>query len=376
VLTPGVGLAVSLCSRPESGWRFVRMARAAGAVDGPDGASESVAGAAAAAGPRASVAIPRPFNEFPSEAYPEPKCTTQEIQAIVDRITMTQRWMVHPPGAPIAMRFRHVQLPPDTKLEGALLWDVTDAIYLGEAGQTVPMWRDMEAGEDGVVNFKELAQRDVTNPRVRGSTILRYSQRFLHEGWFPSLRGSLECRYSATDTEVGCYTAGGSVTKGFLLARRSDPQNAYVQRMGRDGCPGVNILHRQTPDDVARFRKLKSNQFHEKGGVNCIEMLDDQPDVSAQWHAHCDEHRIKANLCPNRGEFTWAKQQERFITLNYSDLFGSSGTITTWTVVQSFRGLLDGMHAYPFSGNSTICTRRTQRVANSPLRCCETARTS
>jgi hypothetical protein len=68
------------------------------------------------------------------------------------------------------------------------------------------------------------------------------------------------------------FISGGSITAGFLKARRSNPGNPYVVRMGREGCPGVMRLYDFSPDDVLRYRKLKSNAFHEQGGVNIIEM--------------------------------------------------------------------------------------------------------
>lgn len=290
--------------------------------------------------------VPKPLSEFPESAYPKPVCSTLEMERIVACIPIEARWKPMPPGSPPTYRFRGLKFPPGIELVGSLLFELTDALYLSKTGQTIFLWKDLQTPSCDGEDFKRLAKRDVTNPRLRGSTTNRYSQRFLGEGWFPKLRGALEARYVDADPEVACMISGGTCAAGFIMARKSHPTNIYVIRMGRDGCQGVNVLHAQSPDDMCKFRKVKSNLFLEKGGVNAIEMMDEQPDVLSNWKHHCLTNKLSHETCASKGDFTFQKHYERYVESNYVDLFGPTSTFTTWQVVQSTRNLLDGIKGY------------------------------
>ena len=84
--------------------------------------------------------------------------------------------------------------------------------------------------------------------------------------------------------ETSIYDSpSGTLTSAFHAARREDPTNQYVRMLQRSGLVDVQLLSERTPEDVARFRKFRSNQFHDGGSLNALECLDESMGVKSSW---------------------------------------------------------------------------------------------
>lgn len=98
------------------------------------------------------------------------------------------------------------------------------------------------------------------------------------------------------------------------MARTAAPTNKYVVNMVAQGIP-ILELHMHTPFDVRKYRKTKSNDYHDGGSTNLFEVLDEVPEAIADWDTHRNKpgKQIKVENCAKRGGFTFAKMKEAHI---------------------------------------------------------------
>ena len=83
------------------------------------------------------------------------------------------------------------------------------------------------------------------------------------------------------------------------MAIQKDPDNKHCKQILATGYACIE-LEWETPDDVCRFRKSKSNSFHMGGDNNHLELLDIVPRMKGSWLHHLEVRRIASGLCPDR----------------------------------------------------------------------------
>ena len=124
-----------------------------------------------------------------------------DIQKIVQCLSHSQTWDSMPPGWHAERRFPGVP--------GALLWELTDALYVEDKRAKIKLWDN-----DG----HSLVIRDVSNPMPKKSNETRYKTRFLSDGFYTDLRGRLQGRHCSQPVDlIVSMVSGGTLTKEIVL---------------------------------------------------------------------------------------------------------------------------------------------------------------
>ena len=100
------------------------------------------------------------------------------------------------------------------------------------------------------------------------------------------------------------------------LAKSEEPHNIHVQKVQHDGMP-VNLIHRETPEDICRFRKNKANNFQDGGGQNVFDVLREVPLAADSWAAYRQTERISAKTSKR---FTYMTRQRECFRQNELEL--------------------------------------------------------
>ena len=132
--------------------------------------------------------------------------------------------------------------------------------------------------------------------------MMHSANRFLNDGWYPSLRGALEGRHEIVDDPMFSFTGGATTTKSFDVAKNMNPEHKHVLAMMEEGITVVELFT-ETPDDVCTYRKRKSNNFHDGHDDNFLDVVQEVPVIREAFDQYLEMNHIKRSSCPTRIRF-------------------------------------------------------------------------
>lgn len=163
-----------------------------------------------------------------------------------------------------------------------------------------------------------LSVRDRTNIRDVPITVRRQTKRLLVDGWWPTCRDQPRGRFAdARNPDVFHFVNGGAITASMIKGIRQCPTNPHMLKLIRGGLHGVEELHRETPDDICKFRKQWSNRFHGGNDDTTVEVLQEVKDAKSNWGVHAHDKRIENGNCPSSGKLSLKAMQENYIMRNH-----------------------------------------------------------
>ena len=199
-------------------------------------------------------------------------------------------------------------------LDGNLLQDRIFSDYLLSVSGDV---RLPLLDEWGKPTMKRHALNNRNHAAVREGLVKRIQTKGLVEG----VRGQAWAVVGESASEYELISHA-TLVEALYLAHSRDlhKKNKYVQKSMELGVV-AKVFDAKTPSDVLTFLKQLHNEFHFGAQTSHLEMYDLVKDIEKTWREFCRKHKIRARLCPTKGEGTYVKKYWKFIQTHHAGGF-------------------------------------------------------